>query len=326
MFSPYCGFGGYPGYQGFGSCGGCGGGIPGYPGFPGIPGTACGGGFPPYPGSGGCSCCEDKCNEYTTTGENATAGDYFDHPTRPCCCNGNCAGCNAVGGDAPWLMPKSVGCGRTHKCQFEWNFALYDKDLDQGAIPGRPPHTIVCIHAAGTSSAVIATSQMQEQLENGATYCDSYDLVLCITTPVEIIVRDCCGFLYCLRSKFSQYVRIPMCAKVHNIGNAQVYVKTRVRLCEPVTVNQYDIDSNTATSSSDAQAGNWNIGCNTGLLTEIDPNKGQALNPAKVLNTVKLDILIEACVMRLIPYGVLAADPTGCVGLGNPPQYWGPRS
>jgi hypothetical protein len=213
-------------------------------------------------------------------------------------------------------MPKSIGCGRTHKCSFKWKFGLYNKELDNEALPGRPPHTIVCVRASGTSSARVAEEQMTDNPES-TDPCDSYDLVLCITVPVEIIVRDCCGYLYCLKSFFSQYVRIPLCAKVRNLKNAQVYVKVRVRLCTPVKVENGGLGDASSMTSDDQD--DWSKGCRPDDADMPDGFGDLALPE------VSLDILIEACVMRLVPYGVLGADPAGCAQAPTPPYYFGGR-
>ena len=286
--------------------------IPQFPGFPCAPGTG-----PQWPSDGGCSCC-DECDSFPPSpGDD---GHYSDHPTRPCCQNGNCAGCSSIAGDAPWLMPKAIGCGRTHKCNFPWKFALHNEELDNEDLPGRPPHTIVCVRAIGTSEARIAKEMMGNNAGGNPANdpCESYDLVLCLTIPVEIIVRDCCGFLYCLKSAFSQYVRIPLCTKVRNIKDAQVYVKVRVRLCQTVKVLNTGANDETInhdpTGFEDETNNDGSIGCNS---LGYDENFG-----AHALPEVKLDILLEACVMRLVPYGFMGPDPYKCMPGQTMPYYF----
>ncbi|MDR1570116.1 MAG: hypothetical protein LBS72_06465 [Oscillospiraceae bacterium] len=291
--------------------------FPGFPCFPVAPST------PQWPNNGGCSCC-DECDTFNDDGGN---DHYSDHPTRPCCVNGNCSACSSIAGDAPWLMPKAIGCGRTHKCKFEWKFALYESELDDGDLPGRPPHTIVCVRATGTTKARIAKEKMIGNTTSGDDHddpCQSYDLWLCLTIPVEIIIRDCCGFLYCLKSSFAQYVLIPLCTKVRNIKDAQVYVKVRVRLCSTVKVLGSGDDDDTidgaptAAPDTDPEEGDTpmsddescsNLGYEDGIFGD------------HALPTVKLDVLIEACIMRLVPYGVLGGDPYKCLP-GAVPSYF----
>ena len=323
--------------------------IPGFPPFPGCPEVPnpCPNPGPQWPSNGGCSCC-DECDSY---GDGSEGNDHYeDDPTRPCCQNGNCLGCQSIAGDTPWLMPKAIGCGRFHRCDFKWWFYVKESELDNHDLPGRPPHTIMCVRATGTTKARIACEKMQKN--NGSVYpentkqrcLDSYDLWLCLTIPVEIIVRDCSGFLYCLHSSFSTYIRIPLIAKFRNIKDAQVYIKVRVRLCG--TVKVYNRADNSCDGLSTAMcpgadgsnALNRQYGCRdaTGIVgctipgtsddaddddtdgtqnntdSSDDPsNDPDRLGPQH-LPMVRLDVLAEACVMRLVPYGNLGPDPYAC--------------
>jgi len=266
--------------------------------------------FGQWPYNSSCSCCAGGCWEY------GDQGNTPDHPTLPCCQNGSCAACGSIAGDAPWLLPKAIGCGRTHLCKAQVQLNLEPDDepdpvpangecwdkrevgpLDDHDLPGRPPHTIVCVRARGNTAACV---DMTTDTCDTGTDCTKYDLVLRIDIPVEVIVRDCCGFLYCLKSHFNTYlnedctscplrVRIPLCTKVQNLGDSQLYIKVRVRLC--------------STTTTEAAAGTtteeWPSDCFGGHTADTKP-------------VVKLDILIEACVVRLVAYGNQGNDPYAC--------------
>jgi len=219
-------------------------------------------------------------------------------------------------------MPKAVGCGRTHKCNLPWNFPLYDSELDNHELPGRPPHTIVCVRAKGRTTAEVIPELM---LEAGIDDpCLSYNLYLCVTVPVEIIIRDCLGQLFCLRSKMSQIVRIPLATRVRNLKETQIYLKARVRLCQPVPVEYPNTDDNGINRSptecidtadydpaETTEAIEMNMNCNAAICEEYglgsyEDDDGNIV--PRALPTVRLDFLVEACVMRLLPYGVIG-DP-----------------
>ena len=179
-------------------------------------------------------------------------------------------------------MPKAIGCGRSHiNGRYPLNLCLGTG----GRLPGRPPYNITCVRAKGVSSI--------EQRTGSGADCDSYDLFINVRIPIEIILRDCCGYLYILRSELCGNsgpndiapgaeqrgigVRIPLCSRVGLLGDSMLYVKTRVRLCEtegPITTD------NPATS------------CTSGSAV-----------------MVTLDVTVEACVMRLVPYGLMGPDP-----------------
>ncbi|MDR1570117.1 MAG: hypothetical protein LBS72_06470 [Oscillospiraceae bacterium] len=296
------------------------------PGFP-APAPACNT-APQWPYNGGCSCC-DECDTFNDDGGN---GHYSDHPTRPCCSNGNCQGCISIAGDTPWMMPKAIGCGRTHKCSFPWKFALHEDELDNGDLPGRPPHTIMCVRATGTTSARVACEKMRNNVTSGLGNHDpleSYDLWLCLTIPVEIIIRDCSGFLYCLSSAFSQYVQIPLVAKVRNLKSAMVYIKVRVRLCSTVRVlgsstNSEETIDHPPTWATVADDNLGEIGCNNKIYGLDEDGYPDPEFSTHALPEVKLDILLEACVVRLVPYGNLGQDPYQCHNTKKTtaPQYY----
>ena len=284
-----------------------------------------GGGFT-WPGQGQpCSCCPkagSACWPHTADEDEETITETI---TQPCCIGGSCYQCGAIGGDAPWLMPKAIGCGRTHKCNLPWKFPLYDEQLDNHELPGRPPHTIVCVRAKGkTTAEVIPELMVTEGIDDP---CMAYDLYLCVTVPVEIIIRDCMGQLFCLTSKMSQIVRIPLATRVKNLKETQIYLKARIRLCKTVHVeypntddkginreateciDPADYDPLDATGTADDIEKNLN--CNQAICFEdglgsYTDDDGNVIHRA--LPAVMLDFLIEACVMRLVPYGVLG-DP-----------------
>jgi hypothetical protein len=124
---------------------------------------------------------------------------------------------------------------------------------------------------------------------NSNVQVDGYDLILRVEIPLELIVRDCCGYQYCLRSYIQDEVRIPMCVRAEQVRATSDYLflKARVRLCSPYSVP--------AASSSNYPANQIPIG-------------GDGL---------RLEMLVEACVVKLVPYGVLGFDPYSC----QPPKY-----
>jgi hypothetical protein len=268
-----------------------------------------------------------------------------------------------------------------------WQFALHEDELDEADLPGRPPHTIVCVRAKGKTQSTVVEELMCGPNVVDNDPCNSYDLYLCVYIPVEIIVRDCAGFLYCLTSAMSQIVRIPLTTRVRNLKDTQIYLKARVRLCRTKVVRypnsgsgdtlndgihhpptaEYDEQD---TADNDVRpcgaAGNrWqttrdseiatdpplgladtnepgpydplndqrenrpvadddiarNVGCGKLGYKQSTGEKdgfGSATLPdghivTRALPTVYLDVLIEACVMRLVPFGVVG-DPSAAVG------------
>ncbi|GHU79089.1 hypothetical protein AGMMS49992_30720 [Clostridia bacterium] len=63
--------------------------------------------------------------------------------------------------------------------------------------------------------------------------CDSYGLWVRFKIPLEVIVRDCSGYLYCLKSFITELVHIPLTARIKHLGASFIYSKVRVRLCFP---------------------------------------------------------------------------------------------
>jgi hypothetical protein len=270
--------------------------------------------------------------------------------SQPCCNSGGCCACDKIGGDAPWLQPKSVGCGRTHKCNFPWMFALHAEELDNGDLPGRPPHTIVCVRAKGKTSSNVVEGLMTGQPGNNdpATWdpCLSYDLYLCVKVPVQIVLRDCAGFLYCLTSMFSQIVKIPLATRVMNLKDTQIYLKARVKLCRTVPVKYPNTSAppdnsninhpptgtqeNITTTNPDGEPLPGSGGYGPGDSTDVPADDKELRNNLGCMNLeyaatgdgfgmwnglpralpeVRLDILLEACVMRLVPFGIIG-DPS----------------
>jgi hypothetical protein len=253
------------------------------------------------------------------------------------------------------------------------------EQVDEGTtyadLPGRPPHTIVCVRATGASIVnefenCTLTSESGEEwgdLNLINPNCDSYNLWLRFKIPVEIIVRDCAGYLYCMRSFFTELVRIPLTARIHNLGDSYIYAKVRVRLCYPnkaEAIPLYDIDDVTGDS---LPLGNGPTYCNVdcagptfswnciGAIADNAFRQEKALELARCLlaeeeakgctykytlgtyhceqrddpagpnlldrcwnGNPKLDILIEACVVRLVPGGNGGSgSPYVCVPEGS---------
>jgi hypothetical protein len=160
--------------------------------------------------------------------------------------------------------------------------------------------------------------------------CQSYDLYLCVTIPVEIVVRDCAGYLYCLTSKMSQIVRIPLATRVANLKDTQIYLKARVRLCKTAVVSYPNTAPGFGINNPPTPPIDWNdtlldkcadtdavialnLNCNQDIYGDIEDQFGgygtEGSWVDRALPEVGLDVLIEACVMRLVPFGVVA-DPT----------------
>ena len=294
--------------------------------------------------------------------------------SRPC-------GCPCIGGDAPWLMPRSIGCGRTQKCNMPWKFALRERELDNGDLPGKPPHTIVCVRARGKANASIIEELMTGENVQDREACNSYDLYLCVYIPVEIIVRDSFGCLHRLSSAMSQIVRVPLCSKARSVRDAQIYIKARVCLrktarvyypndgshntdgtpADPPGTGEGDLMHRPTASydnrgtADDTTDDMFEYGCDresvppddrldpgTGSLADTDddiarnvacallgytpatgdPDTGTSDragfgaawrdpdadgiydNVCSALPPLRLDVLIEACLMKLVPYGI----------------------
>jgi len=176
-------------------------------------------------------------------------------------------------------MPKAFACGRLHALNEAIRLPISTDQLDNGtSLPGRPPHTICSIKASGNPTVTIPATQD----------CEAYDLLLDLRIPLEVVVKDCCGFTYCLKSYINTStvvgggslpddmlrLRIPLCTKLVNVGDTQLYIKTRVRLCTHVDVGD--------TCTNDTY--NQNL-------------------------QVHVDILVEACLMRMQSWGVSHPDP-----------------
>ncbi|MDR0395806.1 MAG: hypothetical protein LBH66_00715 [Oscillospiraceae bacterium] len=205
-----------------------------------------------------CSCCDicdssiDENDTPPSSGGEVDTGDD-GYSSEPCCYNGNCCPCKAISGDAPPLYPQSIGCGRRHVCKIIKTLPLCAEQLDEGTnghhtdLPGRPPHTIVCVRATGAqlvqydgdcldinpSYIPVPAAAEYTDLNLINPDCHSYNLWVRFKIPLEVIVRDCSGYLYCLRSFLTELVRIPLTAQIHNLGNSYLYTKVRVRLCYP---------------------------------------------------------------------------------------------
>jgi len=131
---------------------------------------------------------------------------------------------------------------------------------------------------------VRATGTKRVTIVNAST--DEYDLELCVMIPVEVIIRDCAGFTYCLHSEFSRFIRIPLCGKLcWSLGmNTMAYVKTRVCLCEHV-IQEYN---------------GWGTG--TASIPGCEPST----IVGRFLTNVTLSVLLEICLVRLLPYATLS--------------------
>ncbi|MDR2657746.1 MAG: hypothetical protein LBB86_07970 [Oscillospiraceae bacterium] len=209
-------------------------------------------------------------------------------------------------------MPKAIGCGRIHRCADSWSdvgspsqylilcnndsaHANLDGQLDGYRLPGRPPHTITCVHATGIHSRARnpLLAPIADCAASGSNIIinptNGYDMVLRIEIPLEVIIRDCCGNQYCLKSFLIDEIRIPLCVRAQLVRDSSDYLflKARVRLCTPYSVP--------ATSSTNACTNQISIGP----------------------DTLRLEMLAEACVVKLVPYGVLGYDPYSC----QPPKY-----
>lgn len=211
-----------------------------------------------------------NCNTYEDGVEWEGRRDIIN---TPCCNAGAGCECDRIAGDMPWLKPKAIACGRSDNVGLIWAFQLYDGELDGGALPGRPKHTIVSIKSAPA-------------VRVSASVDDEYDIMFCVVIPVQIIIRDCSGFSYCLHSEYTEVVRVPMCGKVcgHELGtNMMAYVKTRTRLVKDP--GPFDGSNLTGGPVLHPNAcGNTNV------------------DGSKYLPQVTVASLVEICVVRLLPY------------------------
>ncbi|GHU79087.1 hypothetical protein AGMMS49992_30710 [Clostridia bacterium] len=208
-------------------------------------------------------------------------------------------------------MPKAIGCGRTHKCGDDVNYPnlrlsedashpILAGQLDGCSLPGRPPHTITCVHALGITPRAHPVGTGNVCSDDVNISVDGYDLVLHAEIPLELIVRDCCGYQYCLRSYFYEDIRIPLCVRADPVraSSDYLFLKVRVRLCSPYSVPA-DVSANAS---------------HVGTCTPV-PATGQGIPVGA--NGMRLEVLVEACVVKLVPYGVLGFDPYSC----QPPKY-----
>jgi hypothetical protein len=220
--------------------------------------------------------------------------------------------------DIPWMMPKAYACGRLHKCADDLDYPNlrfspdaehphFAGQLDGCALPGRAPHTVTCVHALGTTpwarnpiSAPLTCDNSGPSGPDTNITVDNYDLVLRIELPLELIVEDCCGKKFCLRSFIRDRLRIPMCGPAEPVrqGSDMLYLKSRVHLCEPYSVPP-DVSINASHDN---------------ICAPI-PASGRGMPLG--YNAMRLEVLIEACVVRLLPYGVLGHDPS----INRPPAY-----
>jgi hypothetical protein len=319
-----------------------------------------------------CSCC-DMCqlgfdDDDADVPEGGDAPQYDTRYTyEPCCYNGTCCACKEIAGDVPPIYPQAIGCGTRHTCKTIKTLPLCREQLDlpsssggHADLPGRPPHTIVCVRATGV--AIVQDEECLRSPDN--TYwndlnlinpnCDSYNLWVRFKIPLEVIVRDCAGYLYCLKSFMTELVRIPLTARLHNLSGVYIYAKTRVRLCYPNQAEAtplYDANGDSlgavdptmpeCTPSNCGVGPTFPFNCITAIVNnrfreEVATNLAECLldmdnderdchfdytfgtypcldrdDPAgpdynnRCSNgNPRLDILVEACVMRLTPGGI----------------------
>ncbi|MDR0395804.1 MAG: hypothetical protein LBH66_00705 [Oscillospiraceae bacterium] len=263
------------------------------------------------PGSG---CCDAPyCTDCYPQG--VVAGGP-GNPSIACAGNGMPARCDCMSADIPWMMPKAYACGRVHKCADDLDYPNlrfspdaehphFAGQLDDCSLPGRAPHTVTCVHALGITSwardplsapPTCSTNNVNENIR----VVDYTDLMLRIEIPLELIVEDCCGKTFCLRSFLRDYLRIPMCGRAETARQSSdmLYLKSRVHLCEPYGVPP-DISINASHSAACSPVPASGAGIPLGA------------------NGMRLEVLMEACIVRLMPYGVLGYDPT----VSQPPAY-----
>ena len=184
-----------------------------------------------------------------------------DEIHKPCCANGCCKHCAVIGGDAPYLVPKSLACGRHRMIDEPISGLLSNMD----SMPGRGDHSLLCVRARGVNQVSITGTPGDQ--------CEGHDLFVQMDIPIEMVLKDCCGFIYTIKGTIPEMkMKIPLGFKAKHVsdGGAFLYLKVKVRLCQ-----QMD-------------------GVDTG-------------------STVTLNILMEGCVMRMVPYGIVG-DPTSRFG------------
>jgi hypothetical protein len=109
--------------------------------------------------------------------------------------------------------------------------------------------------------------------------CAPYAITVAFDIPVEIVMVDCCGYIYTVKSTIHvpsgtiPALTIPLGFNSSNVtnGSAFLYLKVKVRLCEQATL----------TSGSNV----------TGVI----------------------NILVEGCVQKFMPYGLIG-DPNNRLG------------
>jgi hypothetical protein len=265
------------------------------------------------------------------------------------------------------MYPQAIGCGTRHICKVIKTLPLCREQLDLPAsagghadLPGRPPHTIVCVRSTGAT--LVQDAECLQSTDT--TYwndlnlinpnCDSFNLWVRLKIPLEVIVRDCAGYLYCLNSFITELVRIPLTARLHNLGEGKyLYTKVRVRLCYPNQAEAtplYDPNGDSlgavdptipeCTPSACGVGPTFPFNCITAIVSnrfreevagnladcmldmdndernchyeytfgtypcvDRDDPAGPDLNNRCANGNPKLDILIETCVVTLIPGG-----------------------
>lgn len=272
----------------------------------------CAGGIYPLPSSQYCpgsNCCEGRlCLDCHP--ELSEPGNGADQPSIPCRAKGIPAQCDCMSADVPWLMPKAYGCGRVHKCaddldypnlmfsNGDGNHSFLDGQLDGCEIPGHAPHTVTCVHAMGIMPTVFDPTSVGPappccSASNTIIEADGFDIILHVEVPIELIIEDCCAYKFCLKSFLRDQIRIPLCVPAMQVkcSSDMLYLKTRVRLCQPYLVPP-DVSVNASHSAACAPV----------------PVSGRGL-PLGGAGGMRLEVLMEACVVKLMPFGVLGADP-----------------
>ncbi|MDR0395808.1 MAG: hypothetical protein LBH66_00725 [Oscillospiraceae bacterium] len=196
---------------------------------------------------------------------------------RPCCKSGCCAICARIGDDAPYLVPHVISCMepwpyaasscsqgtgrcRNHRIRLRINplpACSCSPTNEIFHIPGQPladcdryPYSasccivprngtqgyqVLCIRVRGVPSI-----EFEEPAGSTISYVNDpqgYYLYARPTLHLEILLRDCCGYLFTVKSSYrmlnSMLLAFPLHCRLCDLGEASIYLKTKVQLCEP---------------------------------------------------------------------------------------------
>ncbi|GHU74743.1 hypothetical protein AGMMS49992_17090 [Clostridia bacterium] len=200
--------------------------------------------------------------------------DVFE---KPCCKSGCCSICNRIGDDAPFLVPHVMACmeGPTRwknrsirlkinqlpacrcmpaRCAVAFGGLMDDCTTAQpdgncgdlnpyGTSCCIKPHVntglyqVLCIRVRGVPTVEYNDIETSPAFVNDT---QGYYLTARITLHLEVLLKDCCGYLYTVKTSYrlpnTMLLRFPLHCKLCNLGEANIYLKTKMQLCDDRTL------------------------------------------------------------------------------------------